>query len=101
MCGISFLRSNVQAAFFRTGLFPPPASVAEILSGLDRAGAWRTPDARVSAIVELVVGNVELLHIGPRVIESPVQQRTEFVEAIGLVPFLNLQGLAGIRLFAA
>src|SRR3954468_2822447 len=70
-------------------LFPSPASLAAVLSGRragDRTGAVGAADARIAALVQLVIGDAAPLHVVPDPLPVPVGQRADLEDLILPVP---------------
>src|SRR5580765_106917 len=89
----------MQATFFRAAIFPPPAACPEFLSGFNGARARCASNAGIATVVEGVVMELVLLNVCPYVVPCPVEQGVELVQAVALIPFLNLQCLSCIGLF--
>src|SRR5215470_8531799 len=65
----------MQSAF---GFLPPaPAASPRVLTRSDRRRAWPAADARIAAIVQRVIGNIMLVHVGSHLGAGPGDQRID------------------------
>ena len=65
----------MQAAFFMVGVFPPPASGADIFPLFNGTCAGGTADARIVLFMERIDGNLVLLDIIFNLFKRPVSNR--------------------------
>ena len=93
--------THVQAALFILGVFPPPASGADIFTRRDRAGARRATQAGVELVVQLVVGYIVLADVRPHVLVRPIQQRVQLLQTVVRIVSRDFQRSARHRLIAA
>ncbi|KKM74839.1 hypothetical protein LCGC14_1396260, partial [marine sediment metagenome] len=64
--------SGVQAALLVLRVLPPPASGADVIAGLDGAGAGSAADAGEAAVMEEVVGDVTGADVFPNLLIGPL-----------------------------
>src|SRR5690606_1120223 len=97
----------VQPTLLAAVAFPPPATVALVLSRQDRAGARLAPDAHEAAVVQRVVGHLERPDRVPDVGAGAGRQRVPLehgatVEAeVGLVDLDHREPRAAARALIA
>src|SRR3954451_22332126 len=91
----------MQTTLLDFRVFPPPAAGSNILTGCDGACTGGTTYACVALVVERIIGDIELLKICPHVGQTPVQQGTEFLQAVVGIELRLSQILPGWRLIAA
>src|SRR5580704_2234333 len=84
----------MQSAFARFRLFPPPATRAPALPGLDGARAGRAADARVLPVVQRIVRQGARADEFPHLALAPLKERAHLVEAVLSIPFLARQARA-------
>src|SRR3989338_10530742 len=65
----------MQTAFLVLGIFPPPPSRADILTGLDRARTRSAADRGISQIMQLIMRHFVLFNIIPNFVMGPVCDR--------------------------
>ena len=83
------------------GTFPPPASGADILVGLDRPRAGLAAYTAESMFLQFVVGDMMGADVVPCLFFAPVYQWVDFKQLVLLIPFDFLHSLAGDRLAPA
>ena len=71
-----------------------PASGARIFAGAYGAGARQAADARVSRIVQGIIGNVVGANVGPHVVLAPKRERRNLDDAETVVPTGDLRSCA-------
>ena len=80
----------MQPALFGLRIFPPPSSGADIFTRHDSSGAGLAADTRKSLVVKLVVWNFFLLDKTPDILMIPINERIDFDELVGFIPFYGL-----------
>ena len=88
----------MQAAFLGFRVFPPPASGADILTIVYRAGAGGATDAGIAFVMQCVVRHIELFDVVPHILLGPIHQGIKFRHVVKIIPFLVLHAGAGHRL---
>src|SRR5471032_1089022 len=91
---------HVQAAFLRVPRFPPPASCPAVFARTDGARARLTANARITARMQRVDGDIEGLQINPDIGFGPVRERIELRNATQRVVLFFMQLHARYRLLA-
>ena len=61
----------MEATLFGVGIFPPPASIAGMLSGANGSGAGITANGNVTPGMERVERDLEVFGIGQHIHPSP------------------------------
>src|SRR5471030_1678211 len=92
---------DVQTAFLRILRFPPPASCPAIFARTDCTRTRLTADARITARVQRIDGDVAGLQIGPHVGFSPVREWIELGDTTRRVMLFFMQLNTRYRLLAA
>src|SRR5690242_19194744 len=92
---------HMQAAFFFSIVFPPPAAGAEIFSRPDGSRTWSAADANKSTVVQNVVGNVVFVDIVFYFFCCPMQQWVIFDDLVCFVPFNLCHVVTIARMFSA
>ena len=80
----------MQSAFLMFGVFPPPPTGPGILSGLDGPCTWLAANARVSFVMQDIIGNIPFVDVVPYLFFSPVDQGVQFDQAVLLITFYHL-----------
>lgn len=91
----------MEATFFFGSILPPPAARAEILAGLDGAGARGAADADETSVMQGVIWNIVVAHEVAHMLESPVEKRVKFEKLMRRVPFEGSHVVAVGRLLRA
>src|SRR5690554_1394947 len=65
----------VQATFFFRFIFPPPATLALVLTGINRPGAGLAANGNKTALVQRVIGHFIGADIVPHLLRAPIGQR--------------------------
>src|SRR5471032_269873 len=92
---------HVQAAFLRVPRFPPPASCPAVFAWANGARARLTANARITARMQRVDGDVECLQISPDIRFGPVRERIELRYSTWRVELFFMQLYARYGLLAS
>src|SRR5882724_9292789 len=76
----------MQAALARLAALPPPAARTLVIAGLHGAGAGCAADAGETLVMQRVVRQSLAANVLPNFFFGPLEQRTDFVQAIFAVP---------------
>ena len=91
----------MQTTLLDFRVFPPPPAGSNILTRRNGPRTRDATNARITFVVQRIVGNIELLQICPNVGQTPVKQGTEFLKAIVGIELRLSQIFPGRRLVAA
>src|ERR1700710_135432 len=92
---------HVQSALLRVPRFPPPASCPAIFTRTDGARARLTANARITARMQRVDGDVEGFQISPDIRFGPVRERIELRDTARRVVLFFMQLYARYGLLAS
>src|SRR5687768_4166707 len=80
-------------------MLPPPSSGAFVFAWLNRARAGSASNARISAVMQSVIGHIVLANVRPHIVVRPVDKRIHLHELVAFVPLDFVHGGACDRLF--